>query len=157
VSTTEVPGFTPAEILTGEPTRAARLKWVIVVDRDLPVGRLANAVACVAASTGNLVGGLTGPPSPDASGHQHPGLPWAGCTLLAADATELAELREKTVASEGVLLVEMPILAQQVRVYDEYQAGLAETKPADLANCALSIVGPRNRVSKLVKRLVLLP
>jgi hypothetical protein len=41
-------------------------------------------------------------------------------------------------------------------VYDEYVAELAETKPEDLAVCAVSIIGPRTKVGKLVTRLDLL-
>jgi hypothetical protein len=70
---------------------------------------------------------------------------------------ELAEIREKAVASEGVLVVDMPNIAQTNRVYDEYLAEPAETKPEDLATCAISVIGPRNKISKLVKRLNLMP
>jgi hypothetical protein len=149
-------GFTPEEVAASD-TRGARLKWVVVVDRDVPAGQMVNAVACIAASTGELVSGLIGPAGPDASGHVHPGLPWAGCAILTADHAELAEIREKAVASEGVLVTDMPMLAQTTRVYDEYLAALAETKPTDLAVRAISMIGPRNKISKLVKRLELLP
>lgn len=150
-------GFAPDEIVTSEPTRSARLKWVVVVDSTIPPGRMVNAVACIAASTGASVTGLIGPSGPDATGHTHPGLPWAGCSILSATPAELAEIREKAVASEGVHVVDMPAIAQTTRVYDEFLAELAETKPDDLATCAVSIVGPRNKVSKLVKRLELMP
>ncbi|CAM4178969.1 DUF2000 domain-containing protein [Kibdelosporangium persicum] len=150
-------GFAPDEIQLDESTRTARLKWVVIVDEAVPAGRMVNAVACIAASTGHSVTGMIGPEAPDAAGHVHPGLPWAGCTILRATAGQLAEIREKAVASEGVLVTDMPTIAQTTRVYREYMAALAETKPADLAACAIGIVGPRNRVSKLVKGLELLP
>jgi hypothetical protein len=150
-------GFTPEEVVTSEPTRAARLKWVIIVDRTVPAGRMANAVACVAASTGEAVAGMIGPTGPDAAGVAHAGLPWAGCTVLTAEPHELAEVRAKAVASADVFVADMPEIAQTTRVYDEFLAELAETKPDDLAVCAISVVGPRNRVSKLVKRLELMP
>lgn len=152
-----VVGFAPEEIVMSTPTRAARLKWVIVVDQHLPAGRIANAVACVAATTGAAVAGMIGPVAPDAAGQVHPGLPWAGCTVLTAQPPELAEVRAKAVASEGMFVADMPAFAQITRVYDEYVTELAETKPDDLAVCAISVVGPRNRVSKLVKRLDLMP
>jgi hypothetical protein len=150
-------GFIPEEVVTSEPTRAARLKWVIIVDRTVPAGRMANAVACVAASTGEAVAGIIGPTGLDAAGVTHPGLPWAGCTVLTAEPHELAEVRAKAVASADVFVADMPETAQTTRVYDEFLAELAETKPDDLAVCAISVVGPRNRVSKLVKRLELMP
>lgn len=99
-------GFAPEEIITSEPTRSARLKWVIVADEAIPAGLMANAVACIASSTAAAVTGLIGPGGRDASGHRHPGLPWAGCTVLTAS--------------------------------------------------AVSIIGPRNRISKLVRNLDLL-
>jgi hypothetical protein len=148
-------GFAPEEIITSEPTRSARLKWVIVADEAVTAGLMVNAVACIAASTGAAVTGLIGPGGRDASGHSHPGLPWAGCTVLTASSAALTEIREKAAAG-GAVVVDMPRIAQTNRVYDDYLAELAETKPEDLAASAVSIIGPRNRISKLVRNLSLL-
>ena len=43
-------GFHPDEVDTASPTRAARLKWVVVVDEALPPGRAVNAAVCAAAA-----------------------------------------------------------------------------------------------------------
>ncbi|KQY47294.1 DUF2000 domain-containing protein [Cellulomonas sp. Root137] len=148
-------GFEPDEIRTGEPTRAARLKWVVVVDESLPPGRAANAAVCVSAATSSGVDGLLGPTARDATGSDHPGLPWAGCSVLSASADQLAQVRAKAAASLGVFVADMPASAQHTRVYDEY---LAEVATADApAYYAVSIVGPRNRVDKIVGKLPLLP
>jgi len=56
----------------------------------------------------------------------------------------------------GAVVVDMPRIAQANRVYDDYLAELAETKPEDLAASAVSIIGPRNKISKLVRNLSLL-
>ncbi len=50
----------------------------------------------------------------------------------------------------------MPAAAQAHRVYDHYLAELARTGPQHLAVCAFSLVGPRNRIDKITKRLALL-
>lgn len=150
-------GYAPAEIITSEPTRAAKYKWVIVADTGVPAGRMVNAVACVAAATGALVDGMIADGGPDASGQVHPGLPWAGCTILGGTAEEVAAVRARAVASAGVLVVDMPAAAQAHRVYDDYLAELAGTDPGDLGVTAFSLVGPRNRVDKIVKRLSLMP
>src|SRR5690242_9976995 len=94
-------GFAPEEIVTSESTRAARLKWVMVVDESVPAGRMVNAVACIAATTGSMVEGLVARGGPDAHGDHHPGLPWTGCAVLSATAAELAAVREKALAAEG--------------------------------------------------------
>jgi hypothetical protein len=151
-----IPAFSPDEIQTGDATRAARLKWVVIVDRDTPPGRMVNAVACVSAATGAAVDGLIAAGGPDAAGTQHPGLPWAGCTILATSAEKLANARAKAVAAEGMLVVDMPLSAQTNRVYDGYLAELAATSPAGLAVSAVSLVGERAEVDAIVKRLSLL-
>jgi hypothetical protein len=143
--------------VTSEPTRSARYKWVVVVDPAVPAGRLVNAVACVAASTGAVVDGLIAHGGPDASGQQHAGLPWAGCTVLGGTADEIAAVRGRAAGSPDVLVVDMPAAAQAHRVYDHYLAELARTDPGDLAVCAFSVIGPRNRVDKIVRKLSLMP
>ena len=150
-------GFEPGEIRTGEPTRAARLKWVIVVDEALPGGRAVNAAVCVASATAAGVGGLLGPDAKDGGGSVHPGLPWAGCTVLGASAERLSAIRAKAVESAGVFVADMPTYGQSTRVYDEYLQELGKTDTADVAYHAVSLVGPRNRIDKLVHRLGLLP
>jgi hypothetical protein len=145
-------GFEADEIRTNESTRTARLKWVVLVDRDLDKGRAANAAICVAAATAGKVTGLLGPDGKDASGTAHPGLPWAGCTVLGATAAEIADVRAK--AAEDIFVADMTVAGQATRVYDDYLAALSgDDAPAYLA---VSLVGPRNRIDKLVKRLSLL-
>jgi uncharacterized protein DUF2000 len=149
-------GFAPGEIDPTVSTRAARLKWVVVVDRDLPPGRAANAAICVAAATQSAVSGLLGDDVPDAEGTVHPGLPWAGCSVLAADTGALRALRAKAASYADTFVADMPALAQETLVYADYGTALGKTAPEDVTYCAVSIVGPRNRVSKIVGKLPLL-
>jgi hypothetical protein len=149
-------GFAPAEIRTGEPTRSARLKWVIVVAEGLPAGLAANAAVCAASATAAGVPGLLGPDAKDGGGSVHPGLPWAGCSILAASREQLAAIRDRAAGAPGVFLADMPACAQQTRVYDDYLGQLAEAAPGQIEYAALSLVGPRNRVDKLVGRLSLM-
>ncbi|BCJ33421.1 hypothetical protein Athai_09240 [Actinocatenispora thailandica] len=150
-------GFAPDEIDTAAPTRAARLKWVVAVDDALPAGLAVNAAICVAAATARAVPGLLGPDGADRGGTVHPGLPWAGCTVLAASTEQLRTLRDKASGTLGTYVADMPGLAQQTRVYDEYLARLRDVPGSELGYLAVGIVGPRNRVDKLVRRLPLLP
>ncbi|MFD5316558.1 DUF2000 domain-containing protein [Streptomyces sp. NPDC127098] len=151
------PELTSEDIRTDRSTRQARLKWVLVVDEALPPGRQANAAACVAAYVGRRMPALLGADGEDADGHHHTGLPWGGCSVLAADSATLSALRDKAVGKDDVLVVDMPVFAQQVRVYDQYLERLSGTKAADLTYCAVGLIGPRNRVDRLVGRLPLLP
>jgi len=150
-------GFATEEIDPGTPTRAARLKWVMVVDATLPPGRAANAAVCTAAATSQAVSGLLGADAVDADGNAHPGLPWAGCTVLAADPATLRAIRAKAAARPDFFVADMPAAAQQTRVYAEYLSTVGGTPAATLDYYAVSIVGPRNPVDKLVGKLPLLP
>ncbi|MCL2515593.1 MAG: DUF2000 domain-containing protein [Microbacteriaceae bacterium] len=148
-------GFAPDEIDTSAPTRSARLKWVVVVDEALPPGRALNAAVCTAAATGRAVAGLLGPDAVDAEGSAHPGLPWAGCTVLRAPAETLRTIRAKAAASPELHTVDMPEDAQLTRVYDEYLSVMSGKAADRIAYGAVGIVGPRNRVDRIVGRLPL--
>lgn len=155
VSNSEQVGFTAEEIDTAAPTRSARLKWVVVVDESLPPGRAANAAICVAAATASGVAGLLGSDAVDGNGSPHPGLPWAGCTVLVADSATLRGIRSKAAAHEAMFVADMPAEAQLTRVYDEYLSAVAVADELDYY--AVSVVGPRNQVDRMTGRLSLLP
>jgi hypothetical protein len=154
MSASSTVGFDLDEIRTDQPTRAARLKWVIVVDDQLPAGRAANAAVCVAAATTAVVAGLIGPDAKDAAGGVHPGLPWAGCSILAAPVAKLSAIRAKAADSLGVFVADMTADGQSTRVYDEYLQRVGAS--GELGYHAVSLVGPRNRIDKIVHRLKLL-
>ena len=149
-------GWQSDEVAIEEPTRNSRLRWVIVVDAALSPGPAVNAAACVAAHVGRTVSGLAGPDGTDADGGTHPGLPWAGCTVLAASADQLTEIRRKAVAAGDVEVCDTPTSAQTNRVYAEYLDELSRTTQDALRLRALSLFGPKNRISKLTGKLELL-
>ncbi|WP_198533886.1 DUF2000 domain-containing protein [Streptomyces odonnellii] len=110
----------------------------------------------MAAAVGEALPHLLGPDGKDASGAVHPGLPWAGCTVLATDTETLRELRAKAAAKDEILIVDMPQSAQTSRVYDDHLDALAATGEEGLNRCGISLVGLRNRIDRLVGRLELL-
>ena len=79
-----------------------------------------------------------------------------------AQLRELAEqnkalLEHQKAIDRQLLAADMPAAAQATRVYDDYLRELAKTHPDDLAVLAVSLIGPRNQVAKLVRHLELLP
>jgi hypothetical protein len=151
-------GFAPEEIDPTVSTRAARLKWVIVVNSGLPAGRAVNAAICAAAATSTAVTGLLGEDAVDAGGSHHPGLPWAGCSVLVADAATLHTIRDKAAAvGFGCFVADMPAAAQRTRVYADYLATVKETLADEIEYYAVSVIGPRKQVDKIVGKLPLMP
>ena len=114
-----------------------------------------NAAVCVAAATSAAVTGLLGPDALDRDHSIHAGLPWAGCTILMAISERISAIRAKAAAADDTFIADMPAQAQQTRVYAEYLANMSTAETIDYH--AISLVGPRNRVSKLVHSLPPLP
>jgi hypothetical protein len=56
-----------------------------------------------------------------------------------------------------VFVADMPAAAQHTNIYAEYLATVAETEAQKVEYYAVSIVGPRERVDKIVGKLQLLP
>jgi Protein of unknown function (DUF2000) len=149
-------GFTDEEIDTAAPTRSARLKWVVIVNEALPPGRAVNAAVCAAAATSPRISGILGEASVDADGNAHEGLPWAGCSILVANAESLRRIRAKGASSPDCFVADTPLAAQETRVYDEYLDAVSNA-PADAIDyAAISLVGPRNRVDRITGRLPLM-
>jgi hypothetical protein len=136
------------------PTRELPVKWVIVMDRDLPRGLQANAAANLAASVGRTVPAILGAGGADASGGTHAGLPWIGCTVLAAPGAIVSRVRADAAADPDLLVADMAVIAQQLNVYDDYLAELARSE--DPSYYAVSLLGPRATVERLTGRLPLL-
>jgi hypothetical protein len=126
------------------------------LDVALSPGQAVNAAVCVSAATAPAVPGLLGSGGPDAADIWHTGLPWAGCSILTAGSAQLAAIRQQAIDRQ-LLAADMPAAAQATRVYDDYLRELAKTHPDDLAVLAVSLIGPRNQVTKLVRHLELLP
>jgi hypothetical protein len=155
-ATVEPAWIEAVEQRTDLPTKQLPIKWVIVVDRDLRPGLLANAAACLAAAVGKAAPALVGSAGADASGGSHSGLPWTGCMILAATAPIVRVLRAEARAEPDLLVADMTTIAQRVRVYDDYLSELARTEDEDLTYFAVSIAGPRACVDRLTGRFPLL-
>lgn len=86
----------------------------------------------------------------------HAGLPWLGCTVVAAGDEKVRRIRSKALGRQVVFIADMPLIAQQTRVYQEYldQISTAASEAIDYA--AISLVGPRKYVERLVRGLSLL-
>jgi hypothetical protein len=69
----------------------------------------------------------------------------------------LRAIRGKAASCADTFVADMSAVAQETLVYADYRAALSKTATENLSYCAASIVGPRNRVNKIVGKLPLLP
>jgi hypothetical protein len=61
-----------------------------------------------------------------------------------------------TAAHSDVYVADMPLAAQETRVYDDYLSRLGGLAPDQIVYAAISLVGPRKRVDRIVGGLKLL-
>ncbi len=130
-------------------------RCVIVIDKDLPGGRLANAIAVISLTIGQRHPVLVGEPLVDASGFAHPGLIPIGVTLLAASQAELPEIRARGLAA-GCDVVDFPVEGQQTKDYREFRDAVAALRPEAIRYTGVALVGQRKEISKIVGKLALL-
>lgn len=116
-----------------------------------------RTVPLAAALTVAAIPGLLGSEVADAEGSVHAGLPWLGCSVLVASSAALRTMRAKAASRTDTFVADVPTAAQNTRLYSEFIAAVAKAQTEDMDYCAVSIVGPRNRVDKIVGKLPLMP
>ncbi|WP_187170493.1 DUF2000 domain-containing protein [Salidesulfovibrio onnuriiensis] len=131
-------------------------KYVIVVDRNLPAGLLANTAAVLATSIGRAARGVVGQSVEDASGNVHEGITQLPIAILASDGPGIAELRKRAAPQDGVYLVGFTSTAQRARRYDEYEQRMAMLATDELEYVGLGIYGDAGVIRRLTGSMPLL-
>lgn len=137
-------------VLPVPPTRC-----VIVLDKALPVGRLANAAAVIALTIGQRHPILVGEPLIDGAGVTHPGLIPIGIAILAADQVDLPAIRQKGLAA-SCDVIDFPVQGQETTNYAAFRDVVASVPAAELTYVGVALVGQKKEIGKIVGNLGLL-
>ena len=132
------------------------IKIVLVVRTNLPINLSANAATVLGATIGSRLALPFGPDATDASGTEFRGIVTTPIPVLVADAGGLTDLFGKANHDETLQVAALTDVARRARTYESYLEDLAQTPAAEKEIVALCVAGPRNRVTKLTKRLPLL-
>ena len=132
------------------------MKIVLVLRDDLPPALAANAAAVLGLALGGRLEGSVAADGVDASGVLHAGLNPVPVPTLVASGPELQELHEKAVSAADVTVVGFNEVARRSRTYPEYEQALSQTPAEDIEYVGVVLHGPRNRVTRLTKRLALM-
>jgi hypothetical protein len=130
-------------------------RLVIVVDQDLPLGHLANAVAVAGLIVGATMPQLLGAALTDADGLEHTGTYTTGLPVLRADREALTLISARAVEC-GLGLCEFPAVAQTTNSYAELTALIVGTPTEKLQPAAVAVYGTRKTVNSLTGSLPLL-
>jgi hypothetical protein len=131
------------------------MKVVIVVDKELPAGLLANAAAALAFSVSPSINGGVGADLEDAEGSRHPGITSIPLPVLGCGGSQLTELRDRARVIPEVTCVDFSNVAQKAKRYDEYAAALKAASPSQLKYLGLCIFGEPTAVKRLTGHLPL--
>ena len=138
--------------------QADEWKCVMVIDRELPVGVIANTAGILGITVGKELPEQVGKDVKDASGTQHRGIIEKPVPVLQGNPESLRKLREKFNCSEyaDVIMVDFSDVAQGCRTYSEWMDKAATIPEEDLRYLGLSICGPVKQVNRLTGNLPLL-
>ncbi len=134
------------------------MKLVMVIDRELPLGLIANTAAVFGMSLGERIPGLVGPPVVDGSGRVHGGITQVSIPILQANRPEIKELRERLFDLEyaAVTVFDFCSVAQQSKAYPDYIRRMAECPAEDLSYLGVCLYGAAEQVGRLTGSLKLL-
>ena len=115
-----------------------------------------NAATVLGASVGAAANLPLGPAANDAGGTRYPGIITTPVPILHTPPENLTNLFRAANSNQELTVLCLTETARQARTYEDYITALADTDAADQDIIGLIIAGPRNRVTKLTKRLPLL-
>ncbi|MDI6705503.1 MAG: DUF2000 domain-containing protein [Bacillota bacterium] len=132
------------------------MKIVIVLDRKLPVGLLANTAAALALSAAKSLPDAIGPDICDADGTIHPGITKIPIPILGVDREELRKIRMQAIEAGDINYIDFSDVAQRSARYEKYTELLGRTNEADLTYLGLCIYGVDSSVNRITGSIPLL-
>jgi len=134
------------------------MKCVMLINRDLPLGLIANTAAVLAVSVGQKFNDIVGADLTGSDGSPHPGITQLPILILSGEDASIRELRQKVIANPqaGLYFVDFCDAAQQSKVYAEYEQRLAATPAEQLNYLGIAICGSNKQVERLTGNIGLL-
>lgn len=135
------------------------MKLVMVINRDLPLGLVANTVAVLGISLSKIYQeDIVGGDIVDADGNLHLGITAQTIPILSASREQVKEIRETMFepAFAEVAAIDFSEAAQRCLNYDQYMRSLSQLSAEELFYLGVCMYGPKKKVSKLTGSLPLL-
>jgi hypothetical protein len=134
------------------------MKIVMVINRELPPGLIANTAAVLGVSLGRNQEEIVGCDIRDAQGHLHPGITAKTIPILAGSRDQIKSLRDSLFAAEysDITVVDFSEIAQRCLDYETYSQRLSGLDSAAIHYLGICLYGPAKKVSKVTGNLALL-
>lgn len=135
------------------------MKLVMVINRDLPLGLVANTAAVLGISLSKIYQeDIVGGDIVDADGNLHLGITAQTIPILSASREQVKEIREAMFepAFAEVAAIDFSEAAQRCLNYEQYVRSLAQLSAEELFYLGVCMYGPKKKVNKLTGSLPLL-
>ncbi|WP_018703957.1 DUF2000 domain-containing protein [Anaeromusa acidaminophila] len=135
------------------------MKLVMVINRDLPLGLVANTAAVLGISLSKIYQeDIVGGDIVDADGNLHLGITAQTIPILSASREQVKEIRETMFepAFAEVAAIDFSEAAQRCLNYDQYMRSLSQLSAEELFYLGVCMYGPKKKVNKLTGSLPLL-
>lgn len=134
------------------------VKTVMIVNKDLPLGLIANTTAVLGISLGHMLPDIVGPDIQDANGQTHLGITNKTIPVLSAGKDQIKAIRDQLLDNEEseVTVIDFSEIAQKCLDYADYTRLLPSQQSSDLYYLGICLFGPIKKVNKLSGNLGLL-
>lgn len=133
-------------------------KCVMVIDRTLPPGMIANTAGIMGITLGKQIPETIGTEVLDKSGFSHLGIIQIPVPVLGTDREKIKEIRQRLYQPEfsGLIVVDFSDVAQSCNIYDDYIQKAAAVEENGFTYFGIGICGEKKLVNKLTGNLPLL-
>lgn len=125
------------------------MKIVMVVNKDLSPGLVANTTAVLGITLGNLNRDIVGPDCLDNEQKCHKGITQVTIPVLEAGRNILRKIYLSCIENDLVEIIDFNKVAQKCRDYSEYTQKLLNTGNKDLEFSGLCLSGPKKEINRL--------
>lgn len=125
------------------------MKIVMVVNKELPAGLVANTTAVLGITLGNQTRDIIGSDCMDKEQICHKGITQETIPVLGAGKDILKKIYHSCIKNDLVEMIDFNQIAQKCRDYSEYTQKLLETRNRDLEFSGLCLSGPKKEINRL--------
>lgn len=129
-------------------------KCVLVIDKALPQGLIANTAAVLTLSLGKLHPELIGADNINNDGEVHTGITSIPIPILASSSESIKAIRGSL--KDEATLVDFSNVAQSTKNYQDYSEKLAATKAEDIEYLGIAVYGTKKIINKYTGNLGLI-
>lgn len=134
------------------------MKIVMIINKELPIGLIANTAAVLGITAGKMFSEIVGHDNFDADGNVHSGITTKTIPILSGTKAQIKSIRDRLYGEDYLdsTVIDFSEVAQKSLDYDAYTALLANSESADIDYLGICIYGPMRKVNKLTGYLGLL-